>query len=48
MEIIQSNLQSQTENSVEKSFKEKHFYRTSQTVDLRKMPRTWRTREDPF
>lgn len=48
IEFIQNDLPTEIESSVESSSKTKHFYRTSQTVDLRKMPRTWRTREDPF
>lgn len=48
IEFIQNHLQSEIESSDESSSKAKRFYRTSQTVDLRKMPRTWRTREDPF
>jgi hypothetical protein len=48
IEITQNNSQSQADNRCEKPSKTKNFYRTSQTVDLRKMPRTWRTREDPF
>lgn len=46
--VTNDDINDQNKTQTEKSNNINRYYHTSKKVDLRKAPRTWRTRKDPF